>query len=80
MSSADPEKTDEVRDEEKLADRADAEQYEDAGSVVNVYTTAEKALVRRLDLRILPIACLMYLVACELCHSRLRCDTSSRAK
>ena len=79
MSSADPEKTDEERDEEKLADRANAEQYEDADSAASVYTRAEKALVRRLDWRILPIACLMYLVACESCHSRLGWDMSLRA-
>ncbi|KZV76510.1 MFS general substrate transporter [Peniophora sp. CONT] len=53
----------EFQDEEKLEDQTVAEQYEDAASDTSVDAKAEKALVRRLDLRILPIACLMYLRA-----------------
>lgn len=59
----------EFGDEEKLEDQAVVEQCVDAASItLSVDARAEKALVRRLDLRILPIACLMYLVACESCR------------
>ncbi|VDC05700.1 unnamed protein product [Peniophora sp. CBMAI 1063] len=51
---------------ERLDDLAVVEQYEnteDAVSDVSLDVKAEKALVRKLDMRILPILCLMYLAA-----------------
>ncbi|KZV76511.1 MFS general substrate transporter [Peniophora sp. CONT] len=62
MSSTDSEKLEEFRDE-KSENRAVTEQYEDATSIASVDARAEKALVRKIDRRILPILCLMYLAA-----------------
>ena len=64
--------------DEKHLDRADSLEDEKAGQVTQLEETArepvaaavgersieEKRLVRKLDLRIMPIACILYLFAC----------------
>jgi hypothetical protein len=37
------------------------------GTATSIDPVREQALVRKLDRRILPIACLMYMFACECC-------------
>ena len=65
MSFGGIEKPVRIGDDEKLDDQAVIGLYEDVTSDVLIDARAERALVRKLDLRILPILCLMYLAACE---------------
>ena len=50
------------KNEKQLVLQQNASNGEDKPEVDDA---AERALVRKLDMRILPIACLMYLFACE---------------
>ena len=65
MSFGGIEKPVRIGDDKKLDDQAVIGLYEDVTSDVLIDARAEGALVRKLDLRILPILCLMYLAACE---------------
>ena len=65
MSFGGIEKPVRIGDDEKHDDQAVIGLYEDVTSDVLIDARAERALVRKLDLRILPILCLMYLAACE---------------
>jgi hypothetical protein len=53
-----------IDEKERQSVDQDEDTYELAPSEADIF--AEKALVKRLDLRILPIACLMYLAACAI--------------
>ena len=56
----------------RLSHKTDLKEKSDGDSSYGVevteVTTEERRLVRRLDGRILPIACLMYLFACKCCN------------
>ena len=59
-----------------LSHKADLNEKDDCNSSYGVevteVATEERRLVRRLDGRILPIACLMYLFACKCCNRSSR--------
>ncbi|WP_228390812.1 hypothetical protein, partial [Chryseobacterium contaminans] len=68
MSFIDSEKLEGIHDVAKLDNQVVDERFETIVSDVSVDAKAEKSLVRKLDIRILPILCIMYLAACELNH------------
>lgn len=69
MSPSEPGELGVFKSDVKLDDQAIIEQYEGTSSEVAIDATAERALVRKLDLRILPILCLVYLTACKSHHA-----------
>ena len=51
--------------EKREIGRNEAVDQDEANSMDIEYSPEEQRLVRKLDIRILPITCLMYLFACE---------------